>query len=143
MNLLTWGETTETKPAWQNAPLRAWRWALQTDGANRPGLRWASVGIFREVRFLPGDEWSGGRCGYYAVCVKPHFEIGEDHDYYDGPHCSFSLGFVHFYWMPDWCLKCMPNDGEEAAPSFQPFPNFVRRVNEWVRRARSAGKGTR
>ncbi|MFK5283665.1 hypothetical protein ACI3PL_29230, partial [Lacticaseibacillus paracasei] len=81
----------------------------------------ASFGVAREVRFLPSDEWSSGKCGYYDVSITTNFDLGERHDYYDGPNCSFSLGFVHFNWMPDWCLKCMPDDGEEAAPLFQPF----------------------
>ena len=44
---------------------------------------------------------------YYSVCLTKHFRLGGRHDYYDGPNCGFSLGFLHFEWTPAHCDKCM------------------------------------
>jgi hypothetical protein len=27
--------------------------------------------------------------------------------WYDGPHCFFSLGFIHFAWQNNNCKKCI------------------------------------
>ena len=47
----------------------------------------------------------GGR--YYDISVTPHFSVGRRRDYYDGPHDSFSLGFLHVNWSADWCQKVL------------------------------------
>lgn len=47
---------------------------------------------------------------YHEMTITPHWRWGREHIYYDGPHDSFSLGFIHFVWSGAWCQKCA--DGE-------------------------------
>lgn len=76
---------------------------------NVKGFRWTvdvsptCIGLFHQFRTQTG--WNEGG-GYYAVCCTSHWELGRKHLYYDGPHDSFSLGFLHFTWQGDWCDKC-------------------------------------
>jgi hypothetical protein len=51
---------------------------------------------------------------YVNCSLTKHFMIGQSHAYYDGPHCGFSLGFIHFNWSLGWCEKCMPKNKSES-----------------------------
>lgn len=91
----------EDEPYFPHLGRRAWRWIFAL------GLFY--VDLHKEVLF-EGSEWHpmGGR--YYTIGLTRRFHLGGDHIYHDGPHCSFSLGFLHIAWSPDWCTKCMPDD---------------------------------
>lgn len=79
------------------------------------GARWVlefglfSVSLCYQVKFKEINEWSYGS-SYYSIWANLHWDLGRKHGYYDGPHDSFSLGFLHFAWSGAWCQKCY--DGE-------------------------------
>jgi hypothetical protein len=54
-------------------------------------------------------KWYSART-YFNVSLTKYWFWGSDHYYYDGPHCSFSVGFLHFGWNYWWCKKCRPDD---------------------------------
>jgi hypothetical protein len=101
---------TESEPEYADMGRRSWRWVLETDVWRRDGrLFGAGIALLQRWRCeRDGDEWGGIGCRYYDVSITRYFVLGEEHAYYDGPHCSFSLGWLHFNWSGDWCTKCMP-----------------------------------
>ena len=87
------------------------RWALNC-GTWRRGVY---VSIDHEIE--DSAEWRPG-VHYFTASLMPEFQWGAQHDYYDGPHCSFSLGILRLSWSYWWCRKCMPdtdNKPEEAS----------------------------
>lgn len=91
----------EVTPAWEGASLRSWRWALE--------VHFTSIELFEEYSRDGGITWSLAN-RYYTLCITKRWAMGEYHLYYDGPHCSFSLGFLHYNWSGEWCTECMPNE---------------------------------
>lgn len=82
------------------------RWVFDLSG--KQGEMDFSIGFDREY-FSRGSWHRGG--GYYNVIGNAYNPTwGRSHGYYDGPHDSFSLGYIHFCWQGDWCDKCW---GEE------------------------------
>lgn len=81
------------------------RWALELAAAN------SAVYLSYQTELLSKEtkEWRGVG-SYFVASLSTRFRWGSDHGYYDGPHCSFSLGFLHFAWSHWWCKKCMPDD---------------------------------
>lgn len=51
-------------------------------------------------------EWQFPAAAYYSINLTSHWAFGRHHMYYDGPHDSFSIGFIHFCWSGKWCEKC-------------------------------------
>lgn len=96
--LASWGYSHETEPARKGAPLRSWRWCLEI---GRFGIY-----VAKQVKYPPHD-WESFRP--YGLGIWGAWLWGIRHDYYDGPHCSAHLGFLHITWTPDWCCKCMPD----------------------------------
>lgn len=48
---------------------------------------------------LMGDVW--------GLCLNlKHWSFGEDHFWYDGPHCVYSFGCFHYRREYDDCKKC-------------------------------------
>ncbi len=76
--------------------MKGFRWILEIS-------RW-SIELNHQCRTDNGDWYRGG--GYYAVSITGHWALGREHMYYDGPHDSFSLGYLHIVWQGDWCEKC-------------------------------------
>jgi hypothetical protein len=100
--LLSFGETVNTNgPDKMGGASAGWRWVLEVE-------RWS---VFLHQQALPRpvtDEsrWSYLTSGYFGVSVSEHWMWGSDHGYYDGPHCSFSVGPVHFLWSYWRCERC-------------------------------------
>lgn len=87
-----------TPPLMHCERIRSWRWALLVE--------WDGVTIERQMR-CDGEEWKP--CGEYAaVSIGKPFTFGQCHMYYDGPHCVYSLGVVHFERSWGHCEKCYP-----------------------------------
>ena len=63
-----------------------------------------TIGFMHQYRSVE----SGWRCGagYYAFNMTAYWHWGRSHNYYDGPHDGFSLGYLHYTWSGDWCDKC-------------------------------------
>ncbi len=75
---------------------RRWRWTFD--------ITLTSISLNKEVQFK-GDNWR--MCHpYYNISLTHFFALGRYHQYYDGPNCSFSLGFIHFNWGRYFCKKC-------------------------------------
>jgi hypothetical protein len=75
------------------------------------GYAWALVVGWFYISLNFDSAWKDGSTRwvhYYSIAITKHWYLGESHNYYDGPHCGFSLGFLHFNWSGDWCNKCAP-----------------------------------
>ncbi len=101
--LLTWGERKPEPGTWEK--IEAHRWAASFGWwpvAMVPGV---FLGVDQENRV--DGAWGAHGC-YFTLSITPAIRWGARHDYYDGPHCSFSVGPLHFSWSYWWCSKCMP-----------------------------------
>lgn len=96
--------TFRKREAPDNPYYSAWRWAFKID-------TW-SVGFNSEHRSRQTGEWNLSGL-YYEANVTRYFLWGFHHDYYDGPHCGLSIGWLHFNWSGNpwtyWCEKCAGN----------------------------------
>lgn len=63
-----------------------------------------SIGFMNQYRNNNHGWRHGGN--YYTFNITSYWSFGRSHNYYDGPHDAFSLGFIHFCWSGDWCEKC-------------------------------------
>lgn len=102
--------TTETVPAWNTAPLRSWRWAIEAEVL--------FVGLSEQVRFGERADWSGAVRYFWAGVSRrvSSWHVGMHHDYYDGPHHALWIGPIYLNWSLGWCDVCMPpGDDEEDA----------------------------
>jgi hypothetical protein len=82
-----------------------WRWSLDLFGGWRHLVYGTHAGLDLAVELKQDGKWGRGN-GYYSAWVSTKWSWGEAHDYYDGPHCARSLGFLHFAWQRQWCPKC-------------------------------------
>ena len=85
---------------------RAWRTVV--------ALTWCSFDVFTEMKShfnTPAEsKWRMITTNYFNITINKHFCLGPSHMYYDGPHCGFSLGWLHINWSYGWCNKCMPDE---------------------------------
>lgn len=45
---------------------------------------------------------------YVLLQLRPReWGLRQQHTYYDGPHCGYVVGPLHFYKSLGWCTKCM------------------------------------
>ena len=83
------------------------RWTLQSS-LDRDGF---DFGFVRQHRHQNG-EWESSHTRVYLISLDRYFSWGISHFYYDGPHCSLSIGPFRFMWggnpKTGWCQKCMP-----------------------------------
>lgn len=79
------------------------RWVIE--------LTWYGIGLCGQYHLRESNEWKTSHSNTYAINFTRHFCLGPEHSYYDGPHCFFSLGWVHIKYVPrgGWCKKCMPD----------------------------------
>lgn len=70
------------------------------------------LGLVNQHQWKSTGEWRSSHVGNLEVYVNGNWAWGAEHFYYDGPHCMFSLGFIHFHYPArgGWCKKCMPDD---------------------------------
>jgi len=80
-----------------------YRWVLEAV-VNR--IHWTGFGF--ELNVQVKDEASEWHLGYdyRSVYLSTDWGWGSYHIYYDGSHCGFSLGFLHFNWTNAGCRKC-------------------------------------
>lgn len=87
-------------------PCSAFRWILDV------GISY--IEFARQHKWRDIGEWATSHVLRYGICLTKTFRMGSCHLYYDGPHCSFSFGFIDFYWagglITGRCKKCMPDD---------------------------------
>lgn len=115
MRIWTGAIEEETEVVVSSMGRRAWRRTLDVGW-----IGWTCFGVWRdtELRYETAPDpkaWREIGVGYRHAWIGRPWVWGESHDYYDGPHCGWSLGFLHFDWSLGWCLKCMPpDDGGES-----------------------------
>lgn len=95
MILMKWAEEKSDDPS---SYCDAWRRVLE--------VGFLHFGVTQQYR-PRGREWFSSHVDGWSVDVTRHFELGPYHAYYDGPHCSFSLGFLHINWSNWKCKKCL------------------------------------
>lgn len=99
---------TEPKVVYESMGRRSWRWVLSLS-------RW-DVAIDKQLRDAndPASRWRPIRT-WLSVSLRRRVRWGSWHGYYDGPHCAFGLGWLHFYWegglISGRCKEC---EGEDA-----------------------------
>jgi hypothetical protein len=105
MILWRFKETPETR---EDFPCSAFRWVIETSY----GPSCMSIGVVHQYQYKDTGEWHSSHTTVYEVGLARKFKFGREHWYYDGPHCSLSLGWLRFWWGGDprtgWCKKCMP-----------------------------------
>ncbi len=97
-------ETPETRgDSW---PCEAFRWVVE--------VKPQEVSLNHQHKSKSSHKWHSSHTSAFGVCVTEFPILGIRHIYYDGPHCSFSIGWVHFFWGGDprtlWCEKCYAGD---------------------------------
>lgn len=108
MILATFKEQHETTETLAGCGRRGWRWVIET-GQWQTGVY---VSLDEQVIFHDRDAQWGDATRYITLALVPGFEIGQDHHYYDGPHCSVKLGWLRIAYSWNWCKKCMPDEEE-------------------------------
>jgi hypothetical protein len=107
MRIWTFKEDREEVPEYAHLGRRAWRWVLDVNGPSWSALRLFSVNLDWQVIFMddPAPEWCGG-VDYYDLGIVGPWRVGQEHAYYDGPHCRLSVGFLHVMWRGAGCKRC-------------------------------------
>lgn len=101
MILLKFKETTEDEIQFEDIGRRSWRWVLDAS-ISKSGM---SFGLQEQIKFQDNNWCHGKR--YLTANLTPYFTFGSSHNYYDGPNCAFSIGFLHFTWSLNDCKECM------------------------------------
>lgn len=116
MNLFTWDLMTEDEVKFFHVGRRSWRKALEA-------FIWQLDGKFYGFGLAINTEMSAEHdvltwrvVGQTSMTLSCRWAWGFEHMYYDGPHCMFSLGFLHFNWEPEWCDGCWL-DGHDELPA--------------------------
>jgi hypothetical protein len=91
--IIPFKEEPEVRP---NFPCTAFRWSFQLD--------LDFIGIVHQYQIE--NKWYDSHVMVYSVALLKDWKWGFDHFWYDGPHCFFSLGPIHFQWWNDSCKKC-------------------------------------
>jgi len=64
------------------------------------------VGFTHQYKSKHDNKWHDNHSVNYLISITKYFHWGSYHLYYDGCHCTFSLGWIHFLWSNDNCKKC-------------------------------------
>lgn len=89
---------------------RRWRWApsVELDREHRA----LHVGISLDLVQWEGKPCSPQAVRYFDVSMRPFdWQIGQEHTYYDGPHCCYKLGPVWITKSWVWCNRCAEESG--------------------------------
>jgi len=85
-------------------PCSAFRWTFQ--------VAKTGFGFAHQFKSRDTGEWRTSHTSVYEICFTGQFGFGLCHMYYDGPHCSFQVGWIMFCWGGNpfkggSCKKCM------------------------------------
>lgn len=87
---------------WKSKIKDRYQWALELHLFNNN-----SVGIeFKKLYYRDNPVTDPHPYEYIALNLTPHWNFGFNHIWYDGPHCSFSMGRLHLCWNIFNCRKC-------------------------------------
>ncbi len=110
--MILWKSKEKPETRGDELPCTAFRWVLEA-------RRWKTgvgIGFVHQHKLRSTGEWRSSHTLTYEMNIMTPFYFGISHDYYDGPHCGLSLGYLRFNWCGDprthWCKKCMPDDDE-------------------------------
>lgn len=90
-------EEPETREGY---PCSAFRWVFEIG-------KWY-IGFSHQYKYKSTGEWNSSHTNVYLITITDSFILGSWHGYYDGPHCTFSLGWIHFCWGNWNCKECLP-----------------------------------
>lgn len=99
MILFTWGQVTRHEPSFPTIEANRWSFQVQAD------RKCVTVGVHRQIKFRDTG-WHDCASSYYMVVLGWAWSWGRGHMYYDGPHDSVDIGFLHFNWSGEWCDRC-------------------------------------
>lgn len=97
-------KTKEELETREGFPNRAFRKALVLESYGK------GEGFFFGVdaQYQPNKSQDWHSCNWpTGLSVTRHLSWGSNHGWYDGPKCSFSIGFLHFLWANHHCKKCL------------------------------------
>lgn len=100
--MILWKSKEILETRGEHFPCCAFRWILE--------IGFWYLGFVHQHQNKSTSEWGSSHSSLYEISFRRPFRLGSDHFYYDGPHCSFSLGWLHFNWGGQSCNKCMPED---------------------------------
>jgi hypothetical protein len=63
-----------------------------------------------EVQHRDG-QWRQGKSYYRCVGLRPDFDLGSSHIWYDGSHCALALGWLYFAWGAGGCELSREDNG--------------------------------
>jgi hypothetical protein len=95
--LFTWGTTLNLERMY------AYRKALQLYVEPTWGIMF---GWGTQYLKLGTSKWEDYISSGHHVSLTKHFGLGHNHGWYDGPHCGFDVGFLHFLWHNNHCKRC-------------------------------------
>ena len=108
MIVFSFKEEPETR---ENYPCLAFRWTFQ--------VGFWHVGFVHQAKSKESGKWNDSHTRAYEIHLVKRFALGMEHFYYDGPHCSFCLGWLHFCWggnlFTGQCNKCEGDRGGTSA----------------------------
>lgn len=97
-------EEPEMRP---KMPCTAFRWTFQVRGFKNEECFGFDVGLVHQHK-LDG-KWYDGH-DEYLIIVSSKMNFGQEHVYYDCPHCTYSFGPFTYFRGADWtCKKCLPD----------------------------------
>lgn len=99
--------TKEQREEDPRMPCQAYRKAFQVSLWDKNGTKGFFVEWGPQHKFRDSTEWRTHHAVGRWFSVTNHFKWGGEHFYYDGPHCMFSVGFLHFGWSNWECKECL------------------------------------
>ncbi len=104
MILWTSRPRTEDVAEFPNIGRRSWRNTIQ--------VTWRSISWEPEWMLVdqPEPKWSMTGQDYVILTLSKKFRLKQSHDYYDGPHCGYFIGWLIVAHSLRWCKRCMPDD---------------------------------
>jgi hypothetical protein len=104
--LFKFKEYPETRPGF---PCEAFRWSIQSSWIKPIGFE---LSFAHQHKYKGEPEWHTGHARNHGFGVFGPMRFGSSHFWYDGPHCSFSLGWLHLIWSgKPWSGRCQKCEG--------------------------------
>jgi hypothetical protein len=89
-------------------PFTKWTNEYNITGRRVICIGWPYVGLYYDIKYENNPEWILHHGGGRAIIFHWRLEWGEDHFYYDCPHCFYNFGPISIEWSKDVCKKCHP-----------------------------------
>ena len=89
-------------------PFTGWKTDYIVAGRRIIGLGWLYAGLYFETKYKDESKWHVHHWGGHAIMLRWRWEWGEEHIYYDAPHCFYMFGPITIEWSKSECEKCHP-----------------------------------